>query len=232
MKVLNNVLRIASAVLGIAALVLFFAPFVTIESSSAGEFILAGSQLAFTDSVSAEGSDVTYDLARSSDIFFCLILSAVCAVVSAVSFKSKKSRIAAPLIAIVPGIYMLVIALSHPLTFVDKRPLPDVTVMTYELPLYLTVAALLLCAVLGIAAILVNDRLEVLASKGEKLSIPAKVVRFFREYKSEIKKISWPTLRTVVKNTLIVLAVCALLGACIWLFDFGLSQLIGLIFGI
>lgn len=224
MKVLNNVLRIASAVLGIAAIVLFFAPFATV-TYSAGDVTLAGSQLAFTDTVG------TYELARSTDILFCMILTALCAVLSAVSFKSKRCRIAAPLVALVPGIYMLVVALSHPLAFVDTRPLPGVTAVGYELPLYLTSAVLLLCAVIGIAAILVNDRIEVLASKGEKLSIPAKVVRFFREYKSEIKKISWPNLRSVVKNTLIVLAVCAVLGIGIWVLDFALSKLIELILG-
>ena len=44
--------------------------------------------------------------------------------------------------------------------------------------------------------------------------------RYFRELRSELKKVVWPTPKQVVKNTLIV-AVCVLvIGAFIWLFDF------------
>lgn len=230
MKVLNIVCRIASAVLGIAAFILFFGNFADIVSSD-GVISLAGSQLAFRDTVEG-ASGTSYTMARSTDIFFCMILAAVGAILSACSFKSKRCRIAAPLVNLVPGIYMLVIALSPAAMFVDKRPLPAVRVTTYGPFVYYTAAALLLCAVVGIAAILINDRLEVLASNGAKLSIPAKVVRFFREYKSEAKKISWPNFRTVVKNTLIVLIVCAVFGAGVWLLDFGLGNLIKLIMGV
>ena len=44
--------------------------------------------------------------------------------------------------------------------------------------------------------------------------------RYFRELRSELKKVVWPTPQQVVKNTLIV-AVCVLvIGAFIWIFDF------------
>ncbi|MBE6982964.1 MAG: preprotein translocase subunit SecE [Ruminococcaceae bacterium] len=44
--------------------------------------------------------------------------------------------------------------------------------------------------------------------------------RYFRELRSELKKVVWPTPQQVVKNTLIV-AVCVLVvGAFIWIFDF------------
>ena len=231
MKVLNIVCRIASAVFGIAAFVLFFGNFVDITAN--GEvFSAVGAQLAFKGSVKGSTTGAAYDLYRSTDIFFCMILTAVGAIVSACAFKSKRCRIAAPLIDLVPGIYMLVIALSHPYVFVDRRPIPAVTGATYGMFLYLATAALLLCSVLGIAAILLNDRLEVIASKGAKLSIPAKVIRFFREYKSEIRKITWPTLRAVLKNTAIVLIVCLVFGAGIWLLDLGLGYLIKLIMGV
>ena len=39
-------------------------------------------------------------------------------------------------------------------------------------------------------------------------------------------KIVWPGPRSVVKNTLIVLAVCLLVGAFIWLLDWGLGSLV------
>ena len=44
--------------------------------------------------------------------------------------------------------------------------------------------------------------------------------RYFRELRSELKKVVWPTPQQVLKNTLIV-GVCVLVvGVFIWLFDF------------
>ena len=42
---------------------------------------------------------------------------------------------------------------------------------------------------------------------------------WFREMKSELKKVIWPTPKKVVKNTGIVIMYTALIGACIWVFD-------------
>ena len=46
------------------------------------------------------------------------------------------------------------------------------------------------------------------------------VCRYFRELKSELKKVVWPTPKQVVKNTLIVLASVVIVGIFIWVFDF------------
>ena len=43
---------------------------------------------------------------------------------------------------------------------------------------------------------------------------------WFREMKSELKKVVWPNKQTVVKNTGTVLLCSLLIGACIWVFDF------------
>ena len=43
---------------------------------------------------------------------------------------------------------------------------------------------------------------------------------WFREMKSELKKVVWPTRKTVVANTGTVLLCSLLIGACIWIFDF------------
>ena len=43
---------------------------------------------------------------------------------------------------------------------------------------------------------------------------------WFREMKSELKKVVWPNKQTVVKNTGTVLLCSLAIGACIWLFDF------------
>jgi preprotein translocase subunit SecE len=43
--------------------------------------------------------------------------------------------------------------------------------------------------------------------------------RWFREMKSELKKIVWPDGKTVAKNTGTVLLCSLMIGACIWIFD-------------
>ena len=52
---------------------------------------------------------------------------------------------------------------------------------------------------------------------------------WFREMKSELKKVVWPNKQTVLKNTGTVLLCSLLIGACIWIFDgvaYSLVQLI------
>ena len=46
------------------------------------------------------------------------------------------------------------------------------------------------------------------------------IARYFRELRSELKKVSWPTPKQVLKNTLIVLACVVIVGIFIWMFDF------------
>ena len=58
----------------------------------------------------------------------------------------------------------------------------------------------------------------------------AAVCKYFRELKSELKKVVWSTPKQVLKNTLIVIACVLVVGVFIWLFDFvagfGISQLL------
>ena len=59
------------------------------------------------------------------------------------------------------------------------------------------------------------------------------ICRYFRELRSELKKVTWPTFKQVLKNTLIVGACVLVVGAFIWLFDFlasfGITNLIELV---
>ena len=56
--------------------------------------------------------------------------------------------------------------------------------------------------------------------------------RYFRELRSELKKVVWSTPKQVAKNTLIVVACVLVVGVFIWLFDFvaqtGITGLINL----
>ena len=44
--------------------------------------------------------------------------------------------------------------------------------------------------------------------------------QWFREMKSELKKVVWPDRKTVAKNTGTVLLCSLAIGVCIWVFDF------------
>lgn len=56
--------------------------------------------------------------------------------------------------------------------------------------------------------------------------------KWFKEFKSEIKKIVWPSKKQVINNTGIVLVVIFAIGAFIFVFDlgatFGIDKLLGL----
>ena len=47
-----------------------------------------------------------------------------------------------------------------------------------------------------------------------------KTCKYFRELRSELKKVVWSTPQQVVKNCLIVVAAVVGVGIFIWLFDF------------
>ena len=46
-----------------------------------------------------------------------------------------------------------------------------------------------------------------------------RISRWFREMKSELKKVVWPTKSQMVNNTVIVLVCTLIVGICIWVFD-------------
>lgn len=62
-------------------------------------------------------------------------------------------------------------------------------------------------------------------SDKKKTSFFQKVGKFFREHRAELRKISWPTFKEVVRNTCITLFVILIIGAIIWLVDWGVSAL-------
>ena len=45
------------------------------------------------------------------------------------------------------------------------------------------------------------------------------IAKYFRELRSELKKVVWPTPKQVLKNTLVVFACILIVGAFIWVFD-------------
>lgn len=69
-----------------------------------------------------------------------------------------------------------------------------------------------------------------MAEKVKNQSAKARFLKFFREIKSELKKVVWPTRTQLINNTITVLVVCLVLGAFIWVLDYGLNLLRALIY--
>lgn len=53
------------------------------------------------------------------------------------------------------------------------------------------------------------------------------IVKYFKEVKSELKKVVWPTFKQIKNNTIIVLVSIVIVGAFIWILDFGFSKSLG-----
>lgn len=76
--------------------------------------------------------------------------------------------------------------------------------------------------ILGIILYLVGRAKNKNTEEGNPV-IPVKVKKFFRDTKGEFHKIVWPTLPSVVRNTGVVLAMCAVIGVVIIAIDFVLG---------
>ena len=72
---------------------------------------------------------------------------------------------------------------------------------------------------------------EKVRPKWHPASIVSKFVKFFRDQKSEIKKIVWPSKKQVFNNTGIVLIVTALAAVIVGGFDWILGLLVNLFLG-
>lgn len=222
MKTINKVCQILALITSIVAAVLFFTDFATILSDSVGSVTVSGAQLCF----GAKLTDANVDLYKSSTLLFVFLVTVLTVVFSGFSFKAKGAKWGAVVSSAVSAVYMLVIRLSSPGRFVDSRPISDVASISYKPTVLIIVIVLFATLALSIAHLLINDRIE---CAGKKPTIPKRIVRFFKDYKSESKKIVWPTFKEVVKNTVIVLIMCAVVGAFIWLLDLGLAKLLNLL---
>ena len=60
---------------------------------------------------------------------------------------------------------------------------------------------------------------DVKAEKKSKPGFFARIGKWFKEMKSELKKVQWPTRKQTINNTVIVIVCCIIVGICIWVFD-------------
>lgn len=225
MKIINRIFQALAIICSVGALVLFFTEFATVTfNGEAVKFV--GAALAFGAKTEIAGQ--TYDMNVSLEILFPFILTAISALIGVFAFKKKGLRYTAPFIGAIAGIYMLVMALGWPNDWVNTLPLPDngeVTSIVYGSSVLYCAIALLAFTVFSAAYLLLDDYLEVKASKGAKRTIFKRIAAFFKDYKSETKKIVWPGIKDVLKNTAIVLLMCLIIGAFIWLLDMGIGKL-------
>ena len=68
-----------------------------------------------------------------------------------------------------------------------------------------------------------NKKPNFFVSTGNKIS------KWFREMKSELKKVVWPSGKQLVNNTLVVLAAVLIVGIIVCLFDYVAGWGIGLL---
>lgn len=66
-----------------------------------------------------------------------------------------------------------------------------------------------------------------MAAKAKKIDIG----KFYRETKSEIKKVSWPNRKELIQHTEVVITSIILVGSLIALADYAFGRLTGFVLG-
>ena len=64
-----------------------------------------------------------------------------------------------------------------------------------------------------------KEKAKAKADKEEKPGVGKRIARFFRELRSELKKVSWPTRADTLKKTGIVIVCVIVVGIIVWIFD-------------
>lgn len=67
------------------------------------------------------------------------------------------------------------------------------------------------------------------ASEKSKKKKPNRVVKWFKELKSEFKKVVWPSKKKVLNNTFVVIVTMVIASAFVGALDFGLLKLFSFI---
>ena len=57
------------------------------------------------------------------------------------------------------------------------------------------------------------------AKKTKDANKPNRVLRWCKDLKAELKKVTWPSVKSVIKNVGVVVACVLIVGVCIWVFD-------------
>ena len=57
------------------------------------------------------------------------------------------------------------------------------------------------------------------AKKKKDAKKPNRVLRWLKDLRGELKKVTWPSVKSVIKNVGVVIACVLVVGVCIWVFD-------------
>ncbi len=79
-----------------------------------------------------------------------------------------------------------------------------------------------------------KDKKEVPAKKKENpfKAIGAKIKKFFKDFKGEWKKVTWPSGKTVLNHSIVVIVIVAIVGVAVLGVDTGLSAIINALVGL
>ena len=64
-----------------------------------------------------------------------------------------------------------------------------------------------------------KEKAKAKADKEKKPGVGKRIARFFRELRSELKKVSWPTRADTLQKTGIVIVCVIVVGIIVWIFD-------------
>jgi len=76
-----------------------------------------------------------------------------------------------------------------------------------------------------------EEKIEKTEQSGSKAPVKRKIrgknriARWFREMRSELKKVVWPTPKQIVNNTIVSLSVMAAAAIGVWALDFAAGQI-------
>ena len=237
MKILRDFLGVFAVLVAVGVIASFcFLPVASVNSLGAdgkeATVSVTALELAFGSDVSDVLGYAQEDVIttfKSGWYMISFLLATMTVVFVVLGFKFMGSYGAAVITGLINSVILLVIAVSGPTAYADFGRLyvngADLTWVSYLL-LGLGFGSVIATS----AAALIKDRVLVALSDGARKTIPQRVIQFFREYKSEIKKIVWPGPKNVLKNTLVVLAVCAVVLLIVWLVDLGMGELFNLVF--
>ena len=75
-----------------------------------------------------------------------------------------------------------------------------------------------------------SKNINAVKKETKKLGFFKRIGKWFREMKSELTKVMWPTKKTVVNNTLVALVVMAVAAVVLWGFDEVAGLIVNVIF--
>lgn len=74
-----------------------------------------------------------------------------------------------------------------------------------------------------------TDKKKDVKADKKKPGVFARIGKWFKDMRSELKKVQWPTRKQTVNNTLIVIACVIVVGVFIWVFDYLANSVIDII---